>query len=100
MRFSALLLALLSFLQPTRENITARHQVPYSKEAGDGSRPPAKGLNPHAIFPQVATNLRDPGDRGSISKVANRTCSCTTASSFARGVRAPVWGAIRGQECP
>ena len=96
-----------SFLQPQpihKENFTARHplhRVPHSKEAGDGSRPAAKGHHcPHATSPQVATNLWDPGDRGSIIKVANRTCTCTAASFLARGARAPVWGAIRGLACP
>ena len=92
-------------LQPIhKESFTVRrppYRVPHSKEAGDGSRPAAKGHNcPHAASPQVATNLRDPGDRGSISKVANRTCTCTAASHLAREVRAPVWGAIRGQARP
>ena len=103
MRSSALLLVLLNclLLQPAQESFTARHLVPHSKEAGDGSRPPAKGhIHQHAILPQVATNLWDPGDRGPISTVANRTCTCTAASSLAQGVRAPVWGASRGQDRP
>ena len=98
-RFSALLLVLLNFLllQPAQESFTVRHLVPHSKEAGDGSRPPAKGhIHPHATLPQVANNLWDPGDRGPTNMVVNRTCTCTAASCLAQEVRAPVWGASRG----
>ena len=89
-------------LRAIKESFTARHLVPYTEEAGNGSHPPAQGLKiyRHATFPQDAPFLRDPADhslalRSGVILKLRPIMVVMPYAYLAQGVRAPFWGANR-----